>query len=236
MPVDPAAIQGIAKELGKLAEKFPVQSKFRGFLTGLSTMKPGDVINGIIGLFKGHKYSEGEWVLGEKFLLYVVGQDIHNRREVPDDVVKYAKEFFTELFGIYVDNIRDLDELKKGPDSYRNYHRDRTDLTSNTAAIDNAYAIMRTLPWNDQAGAWQDPIVKWVNDHDTSTSAQVSQQVDNSINGLLGRAGISSVFVDPKGNLTNKDGQVIATDGQKNTILLIVFGLLGVLFIRKLFR
>lgn len=238
---DPSAvIQKVVQLRDNFVSKLPQQG---GFVRGLREFTKRDPITGVINMIgtwiKGNKYANGERVLGEKYMLYVIGYDIHDRNQVPDEMIAEAKQMLTLLFGITIDSIEDIDVLSSGgAQGYINRHKDRPDLISNTAAIENAAALRKTLPNNDMPAAWQQPIINWVSAHDNGSVNQVSQQVDMSINNALSRFGLNrSAIVNGKGDLVNPvDGRVLVDDKTKNTLMIAGIFVAAFLILRRMFR
>lgn len=68
---------------------------------------------------KGKKYTTGQYKLGERFIKQITGNfDLGSYRDVPDDAVEAAMNFFTVFFGVRITTGEDLDALDGGIDAY----------------------------------------------------------------------------------------------------------------------
>lgn len=119
----PAEVQ---RAQAALAQSTPLTA---AIYQGLSLLPEGDIKswltanplqfwNKILQLFKGRKYTTGDYVLGERFIDNVLCQGDVGRRQVPDDIVPKAWLMFTILFGVRIRVSDDLDALEKGVDAY----------------------------------------------------------------------------------------------------------------------
>lgn len=68
----------------------------------------------VIELFKGRKYTSGDYVLGERYHDNIICKGDAGRRDIPDEMVPIAWQIFTILFGVRIRTAEDLDSLDRG--------------------------------------------------------------------------------------------------------------------------
>lgn len=163
------AIQQISNAVKQLLNQLPAQSRARRVL---SASNPVDFWK---NLFGSNPYTENQMVLGEKYMLYVLGIDIHDRHKVPDDMIEQARKFYTTLFDIYIDSSDDIDKLRQSPEAYMEYHKDRPDLWTESK-VREASAILKALPANEEPGAWQQGLVSFANKLATQGRGLIDEQ------------------------------------------------------------
>jgi hypothetical protein len=174
MAVDPAMIQAAIAARKKLIELFPVQSTVGRAMRAFDSA--GDPISGAINmvssLFKGSKYRGGQYLLGEKYMLYVLGIDIHDRKKVPDEMVQEAIDFMSALFGVPILTGEALNELKADIELYKKNRPEGRN--SDPLALQKAKELLNRLPWDDRAGSWQSALASMA-ESDTSQSGLGAQ-------------------------------------------------------------
>lgn len=123
----------------KVSAFFPEGRKREEAFKGL---KPGGIFYSLYKIFAGDKYTRGEYTLGER-LLDQCTPDTKNwsYQDVPDDLVPYAKEFFTNAFGVRITSSTDLDALDFGVDKYLSLI-DKQDIPR--AAVERAVKLKQT--------------------------------------------------------------------------------------------
>lgn len=93
-----------------------------GELKGWLMANPVQFWKKVIELFKGKKYTTGDYVLGERLndqILCNVGATDIGRKQVSDDMVVQAHTLFNILFGVRIATTEDLDALDKGVAAYK---------------------------------------------------------------------------------------------------------------------
>lgn len=73
----------------------------------------------VITLFKGRKWTSGDYVLGERLNDQIYAQPGIDRRQVTDEMVSVAHTLFNQLFGVRIATSDDLDALDYGVQSYK---------------------------------------------------------------------------------------------------------------------
>lgn len=101
------------------------------------------VLGALITLFQGREYQTGQYRLGERFLRHIVQKDPGGYRNVPDEVVPVAQQFFTMALGVDVNNDEDLMSLDSGVDAY--FSRPDKQAVP-VAAVQRAVAIKKYWP------------------------------------------------------------------------------------------
>lgn len=79
----------------------------------------------VITLFKGRKWTSGDYVLGERLNDQIYAQPGIDRRQVTDDMVSVAHTLFNQLFGVRIATSDDLDALDYGIQSYKSREASR---------------------------------------------------------------------------------------------------------------
>ncbi|MDF2188949.1 hypothetical protein [Paraflavitalea sp. CAU 1676] len=171
--MDPAMIQAAITARKQLVNLFPEQSTVGRFMRAFDS---GDnlfssLIKGWSTIFKGKKYRSGQYLLGEKYMLYVLGIDIHDRKKVPDEMVGEAMDFFSALLSTPITTYEALEELQKDVELYRKNRSEGKD--TDLLTLQKAKDLLNKLPFNDIKGAWQSPLQSWA-ESDTSQAGIMS--------------------------------------------------------------
>lgn len=82
------------------------------------TANPIQFFKMVIQLFKGRKFTIGQYKLGERYLDQIVGKATRAWSDVGDDIVPIAQMMFTVLFGVRITTGEDLDALNFGVNKY----------------------------------------------------------------------------------------------------------------------
>lgn len=90
-----------------------------GELKNWLTAGPQEFYKKLIQLFKGKKWTSGDYVLGERLNDNVYGQKDIGRQQVTDDMVAVAHTLFNQLFGVRIATSDDLDALDNGIIAYQ---------------------------------------------------------------------------------------------------------------------
>lgn len=172
--MDAATIQALKDAQNKMIEMFPPQSlvgrTMRAFQSGGNILS--STINMVSSLFKGSKYRGGQYLLGEKYMLYVLGIDIHDRKKVPDEMVAQAMDFFSAILGVPITDFAALEELKQDIELYKKNRPEGKDKDPLT--LQKAKEFLNILPWNNTAGAWQSALQSMA-ESDTSQAGIASE-------------------------------------------------------------
>jgi hypothetical protein len=169
MAFDASMLQNAVAARKKLIELFPEQSTVGRAMRAFDSA--GDPITGVIkmigSIFKGSKYRGGQYLLGEKYMLYVLGIDIHDRKKVPDEIVPEAMDFMSALFGVPITTFEAMDELKSDIELYKKNRPEGRDI--DPLKLQKAKELLLKFPWDDRAGSWQSPLQS-MSESDTSQS------------------------------------------------------------------
>lgn len=91
-----------------------------GGLKSWLTANPVQFWKKVIELFKGKKWTTGDYILGERYNDQILCNGDAGRRDIPDDMVPVAHNIFTILFGVRIRTTEDLDSLDYGASAYFN--------------------------------------------------------------------------------------------------------------------
>lgn len=150
----------LAEARESLANKLGAQTAVGRYMRAFnSSSNPiSGVINAVGSLFAGSKYRSDQYRAGEKYMLYVLGINIHSYKKVEDPVVPEALQFFSTLLGINIESWTGIEELR---DNIPLFKKNRKPGESDEK-IQAAQQILKSLPFNDVAGAWVNPIIEIV--------------------------------------------------------------------------
>ncbi len=91
-----------------------------GELKSWLTSNPQQLWNKIKVLFAGKKWTNGDYVLGERLNDQIYCNGNITRQQVSDQMVDLAHTVFNQLFGVRIATSNDLDALDNGVAAYRN--------------------------------------------------------------------------------------------------------------------
>jgi hypothetical protein len=117
------AREGIADALPIAKAVYTVLSILpEGDLKSWLTANPIQFWKKIIELFKGRKYTSGDYILAERYNDQVLCNGNIDRRQATDEMVPVAQTFFTIVFGVRIATEEDLDSLDYGVNAYKSRH------------------------------------------------------------------------------------------------------------------
>lgn len=114
-----------------------------GDLKSWLTANPVQFWKKIVQLFTGRKYTTGDYILGERFNDQVMCKGDLSRRQVPDEMVPLAWNFFTIAFGVRIKTEEDLFALEQGKQAYRSRSWISADIPDN--AIERAVYLKQNF-------------------------------------------------------------------------------------------
>lgn len=136
-----ATVNTVQNTAGQLASDM-LTGGLQGFLMGIFN----SVTAALTNLIKGRTYTTGGYQLAEIFMRNILGMsEIQNNRQVPDEYVPIAEQFFTTALGLEIGSGDHLNELVKSADAYYAWMPPEVDKATPREVAERASRILKLM-------------------------------------------------------------------------------------------
>lgn len=116
-------------------------------------------ISFVTSIINGRTFQSDQYIAAGAYSYYVLGKNLGQSSNVPDNMVQTALMWYIDKLGVYVSGSEHLDALSNSASAYISLHSVNAYTTTDVNRVNSAVAVMKNyMPHNNVLGYWQNAV------------------------------------------------------------------------------